>query len=483
MTMLETTQYWLTRFWFQRAMGLIYLIGFLIAVNQYLPLLGNDGLQPVQLYLRRVSFWKAPSLLWINCSDRFILVISWFGVLLSILALSGLSDSFGMVVSVVCWSLLWLFYLSLVNVGQTFYGFGWEMILLESGFLTIFLGSSNVRVPMFVLWLLKWVLFRIMFGAGMIKLRADPCWRDLTCMFYHYETQPLPNPLSWYFHHQPKWMHKAAVLFNHFVELPIPWLYFAPSPLREIAGGFTILFQIILIFSGNLSWLNYITIALCIPCFDDRFFSHLSPHISLLKAPLDLPPLSMLHVAFVFALTLVVLLLSIRPARNLFSRRQLMNASFDPLHLVNTYGAFGSVTRERMEIVIEGTDAIFPDASASWREYEFKAKPGAINRRPPLVSPYHFKIDWQMWFAAMSSAMMHPWIFPFVEKLLAGDAKTLGLLGRNPFPDAPPKFIRARLYRYRFTARDDPSGNFWQRTFVREYLPPLSLDDFRSGKI
>ena len=163
-----------------------------------------------------------------------------------------------------------MIYLSLVNVGQTFYGFGWETMLTEIGFLAIFLGSSDTRAPVVVMWLIVWVLFRTMFGAGMIKLRSDPCWRDLTCLFYHYETQPLPNPLSWYLHHSPPWTHKAGVLFTHFAQLVVPWFYFAPAPLCYWAGGLTILFQITLILSGNLSWLNYITIVLCIPCFDDR---------------------------------------------------------------------------------------------------------------------------------------------------------------------------------------------------------------------
>jgi hypothetical protein len=376
------------------------------------------------------------------------------------------------------WTLLWAFYLSLVNVGQTFYGFGWEMILLETGFLAIFLGSNDTRPPGIVVWLLLWVLFRIMFGAGMIKIRADACWRELTCMFYHYETQPLPNPLSWYFHHLPRWLHKASVLFNHFVELPIPWLYFAPAPLCYIAGGFTILFQIILILSGNLSWLNYVTIVLCIPCFDDKFLSRF------FTLPAAIPTqTSIVHQGLVIALALLILWLSIAPARNLFSRRQLMNASFEPLRLVNTYGAFGSVTRQRMEITIEGTNAEFPGENAEWREYQFKGKPGAISRCPCIVSPYHYKLDWQMWFAAMSSHWVHPWFVRLIAKLLAGDKNVVGLMAYNPFPDAPPKFIRAQLYHYRFTLPGDSSGNWWTRSWVAIYLPPTALSDLELARI
>ena len=462
------TEFWLTRLCFQRALGIIYLIAFLTAANQFIPLLGERGLQPVRRLLRHVRFRHAPSLFWINCSDRFITAAIWCGIAFSVFATSGLSESFGLAVSMSTWALLWIIYLSLVNVGQTFYGFGWETMLAETGFLAIFLGSSDTRPPTAVMWLIVWVLFRTMFGAGMIKMRADPCWRDLTCLFYHYETQPLPNPLSWYLHHSPRWMHKTGVLFTHFAQLVVPWFYFAPAPICYWAGALTILFQITLILSGNLSWLNYITIMLCIPCFDDRLLARL------ISIPHSVPEkMTLPHEIAVIGLVALVLYLSIRPARNLFSRRQLMNASFEPLHLVNTYGAFGAVTRQRLEVVIKGTDAEFPDASPEWREYEFKGKPGDVQRRPCIVSPYHWRLDWQMWFAAMSPPEFHPWIFILVQKLLEGEKRILSLLAHNPFPNAPPKYIRADWYQYRFTKPGEHA--WWTRTFVAEYFPPMTL--------
>jgi len=462
------TEFWLTRFCFQRALGCIYLIAFLIATSQFIPLLGERGLQPVRRFLRRVPFRRAPSLFYIHCSDRFITAAIWCGIALSLFAVTGWSESFGLIVSMIAWALLWMIYLSLVNVGQTFYGFGWETMLAETGFLAIFLGSSDAHPPVVVMWLIVWVLFRTMFGAGMIKLRSDPCWRNLTCLFYHYETQPLPNPLSWYLHHSPPWTHKTGVLFTHFAQLVVPWFYFAPAPLCYLAGGLTILFQITLILSGNLSWLNYITIVLCIPCFDDRLLGRL---ISISHSvPMQM---TLVHKIAVGALTVIVIALSWRPARNLFSSRQLMNASFEPLHLVNTYGAFGAVTRERFEVVIKGTDAEYPDANAEWREYEFKGKPGDVNRRPCIVSPYHWRLDWQMWFAAMSPPEFHPWIFALVEKLLEGEKRILRLFARNPFPNAPPKFIRADWYRYQFTKPGD--RGWWARTYAGEYLPAITL--------
>ncbi|MDP3920731.1 MAG: lipase maturation factor family protein [Candidatus Omnitrophota bacterium] len=465
--------YWLTRFCFQRALGFIYTIGFLIIIRQYVPLLGENGLYPVSNFLEVVSFWQAPSLFWIDASDRTLLILGWSGLTLAILALTGLSDAYGVWFSAAVWAVLWIFYQSFVNVGQTFYGFGWESILLETGFLAIFMGSSDTRPPPLVIWMLRWVLFRIMFGAGMIKLRADSCWRDLTCMDYHYETQPIPNPLSWYFHKMPAAWHKGGVLYTHFVELIVPWAYFIPRHAGYAAGIVTILFQGILILSGNLSWLNYITIVISMACFDDRFLARMMR----LRIP-EFRPDSWRRRGVLIALSVLIVILSIPPALNLFSKRQLMNASFTPLHLVNTYGAFGSVTRTRNEVIIEGTDSPVLGPAAVWKEYEFKCKPGNVARAPCLMSPYHWRLDWQIWFAAMNTFTNHPWFLNLVAKLLQNDGPVLSLLDHNPFPDTPPEFIRAELYEYHFTTAEErrSTGHWWKRTFVRSYLPPLSLD-------
>jgi len=474
----EVTHYWLTRFCFQKALGFVYFIAFLIAINQFRPLIGEHGLYPVPLFLKRANFWDAPSLFWLDSSDRFISLILWGGLVLAVAALTGLSDNFGIYVSTAVWFLLWFFYLSLVNIGQVFYGFGWETLLLETGFLAIFLGSSDTSPPKIVIWLLLWVLFRVMFGAGLIKLRGDQCWRDLTCMNYHYETQPLPNPLSWYFHKLPPLLHKAETLFTHFVELVAPWGLFLPPPFRYITGILMLVFQGTLILSGNLSWLNYITIVLCIPCFDDKFLSRFIP----VSVP-AVEPLGWMRQGFVFALLALVLYLSIRPTVNLISPRQVMNTSFEPLHLVNTYGAFGSVTRTRNEIIIQGTGDTVITGATKWRDYEFKGKPGDVRRQPCIVSPYHYKLDWQIWFAAMSPYYYHPWFLNLTAKLLKGDRATLKLLANDPFPNAPPRYIRAELYEYHFTGSRKKTGAWWQRTYVREYLPPVSLQDPEFARI
>ena len=487
-------QYWLTRMIFLRVLGGLYAVAFLALANQLSPLLGADGLLPVHLYLEEIAaaagsrwaaFWQLPSLMWIEDGDLFMSAFAWLGVTLSLLLVLGHA-------TVPHVAALWLLYLSFVNVGQLFYGYGWEILMLESGFLAIFLcplrggwkGQAGNVPDKAVVWLLRWVLFRVMFGAGLIKLRGDPCWWDLTCLVYHYETQPIPNPVSWYLHQMPTWFHQLGVIFNHVVELVAPFLIFGPRRLR-VAGGLSIaLFQILLIVSGNLSWLNYLTLALCIACFDDcqwrriiplRFrFAAIAWRDLLATFHGDSPHLTPPRVYVRYILLALVLYLSINPVVNMVSPRQMMNSSFDPFRIVNTYGAFGSVGKVRREVILQGTEERVLAESTTWLEYEFKCKPGDPERRPCVVSPYHHRLDWQIWFAAMADYRSQPWLVHLVYKLLTGDAAVAALLGHNPFPETPPAYIRAELYEYEFTDFDDCTGAWWRRRRLGEYLPALS---------
>jgi hypothetical protein len=324
-----------------------------------------------------------------------------------------------------------------------------------------------------VIWLLRWLVFRVMLGAGLIKLRGDPCWRDFTCLIYHYQSQPMPNPLSWYFHHLPIIVHKAGVAFNHVAELIAPWLCLVPLRKVTITGGLLIVvFQGILILSGNLSWLNWLTIVIAISCFDDRALAHVLPvHAGALHG------IAMPHQLALAGLGLIVAGLSVLPVLNMISPRQAMNASFEPLHIVNTYGAFGSVSKERYEVVLEGTADTAVTDSSVWKEYEFKGKPGDPAHTPPIVAPYHLRLDWLMWFAGLDRAYAEPWIGQLVVRLLQNDRPTLSLIRVNPFPDRPPAWIRANLYEYRFTsgAEKRATGRWWSREPVGAYVPPLSL--------
>jgi hypothetical protein len=476
--------YWVVRLLFQRGLALIYLLAFLVAATQFRALAGEDGLLPIDQYLRRRSFRERPSLFYLWPDDRLIGATAWLGVALSGLALLGvpgwLPQPFVLPASVLLWALLWVLYLSFVNAGQTFYGFGWESMLLETGFLAIFLGAGETAAPALVIWLLRWVLFRNMFGAGLIKLRGDDCWRDLTCMDYHYETQPMPNPVSWFAHHLPDRFHRLEVLGNHVLELAVPFLYFAPQPFAALAGVATIGFQGWLMLTGNFSWLNALTVVLAVSTFSDGVLASVFPIVAPGTTPLPLPML-----VAVVLVTLLVLALSVRPARNILSTDQLMNTAFDPLHLVNTYGAFGSITKRRFQIVVEGTTADDPDED-DWVAYEFKGQPVAVDERPPQWAPYHLRLDWQLWFAAMSpSPRRHPWFLRLLEQLLDGDEAALGLLASNPFPDEPPTQVRALRYQYRFTTPEQraSTGRWWTRERVGTYVRPVSSDEVRDAGV
>lgn len=463
---------WLTRLLLLRGIGCISLIAFLVALNQFRPLLGERGLLPVPLFIKQVPFTESPSIFYLFPRDWAFAAFSWIGVVLSCVAISGIAERYSTWWSVGLWAAIYLIYLSFVNVGQTFYGFGWESILLESCFFAMFLGSSRVVPQLIPILFFRWLLFRIMFGAGLIKIRGDACWRDLTCLNYFYETQPMPNPLSWFLHWGPEWSHKFGVLFNHFSELIVPFFYFLPQPFAGIAGVITILFQLSIAISGNLSWLNWLTIVIAFSTIDAKFL-HLAGHALDMRVPS--PAFQWLNLLFAG----VVILLSIPVVLNMISPGQIMNTTYNPFQIVGSYGAFGSITRPRYEVVIEGTpDAVITPAT-QWKAYEFKAKPGDVMRMPPQIAPYHLRIDWLMWFAAMGNYRQYPWFVNLVAKLLEGDKPVLSLLHSNPFPGTPPRRIRARLFEYHFTTPEEHkrTGAWWTRTYVESYFPAVSLSD------
>jgi len=487
----EPPSYWLTRFLILRLLGLVYFVAFLSLAQQVLPLIGDDGLLPARLFLDRVAeslgsrtdgFLRLPSLFWLGHSDRLLVALAWVGAGLSLLVLAGLANAILMLA-------LWALYMSFVHIGQLWYGYGWEIQLLETGFLATFLcplvdpRPFPRRAPSWVvITLFRWLIFRIMLGAGLIKLRGDACWRDLTCLYYHYETQPIPNPVSRWLHFLPTWLHRVGGAFNHLSELVAPWFAFGPRLARHLAGAVLLAFQLTLIVSGNLSFLNWLTIVPILACFDDGLLSHVTPRRLVERArqaAAAARPSRAQNVA-VAGLALVVAALSFFPVRNMLSPRQAMNTSFDPLALVNTYGAFGSVGKERDEIVFEGTSDATLDADTHWKEYEFFCKPGDPMRRPCVIAPYQYRLDWQIWFAAMASPRDYPWTVHFAWKLLQNDPGTLSLLAHDrplPFPDEPPRYVRALRYRYRFVPPGDPSGAWWERTVLGEWLPPLAADD------
>ncbi|MGY1750764.1 lipase maturation factor family protein [Modestobacter sp. SYSU DS0511] len=460
---------WLSRLVVTRGVAVVYLLAFVAALRQGPALLGTHGLTPVPRFLRHASFRRAPSLFHWRWSDGLFAGVCWAGIALSLAVLTGLADRLPVAGWMALWLALWGLYLSIVNVGQIWYGFGWETLLLETGFLMVFLGPAHVAPPTLVLWLLAWLLFRLEFGAGLIKLRGDRCWRDLTCLDFHHETQPMPGPLSWWFHRLPPRLHRVETLANHVTQLVVVFGLLAPQPVASAAALVVVITQGYLVISGNFAWLNWLTLVLALGLIDGSWYAAVLPVDP--PAQLDSPPW---FAAVSIALTVLVAVLSVAPVRNLLSRQQRMNTSFDPLRLVNSYGAFGSVTRVRRELVVEATDEPGPDAV--WREYEFRGKPGDPYRRPPQWAPYHLRLDWLMWFVALSPAYGRSWLTAFLGKLLDADPATLRLLRSAPFGDRPPAAVRVLVYRYRFTTRAErrESGAFWHRTYERELVPPVT---------
>ena len=482
--------YWLTRFVILRLLGVVYAVAFLVTANQILPLIGSDGLLPIELFINRLQpvfgssfegFLRLPSLFWFIHSDTALLVAAWTGVVLSCVVAGGFANALLL-------AILWGLYMSFVHLGQDWYGYGWELQLLETGFLAIFLCPlldarpfPRREPPLPILWLFRWLIFRMMLGAGLIKLRGDPAWRDLTALYYHFETQPLPNPLSRWLHFLPKPALRFGVGFNHLAELVAPWFVFWPRFGRQISGAVILLFQIVLILSGNLSFLNWLTIVPALACFDDGFWSKILPKQLARRAELATAlavPSKAMRVTTWIVVSLVAIL-SIQPVANMLSAHQIMNTSFDPLDLVNTYGAFGTVGRERLNVIFEGTNAAVPDESADWKAYPYKGLPVELDKMPPQIAPYQLRLDWQMWFAAMSTPNEYPWTLHLVWKLLHNNPGALSLFRTNPFPGDPPRYVRAVLYQYEFRNPKDSNGFWWSRKQLGLWLPPLSADDPR----
>ncbi|SDP55836.1 Lipase maturation factor [Actinopolyspora xinjiangensis] len=462
------------RFVVRRLLALCYAMGFLCVINQFPALLGTNGLTPAPRFLRAVSFRRAPSLFHAHYSDRFVVGCGWFGLLLSAVAFLGLTDPLPLWASMAVWFLLWGLYLSVVNIGRIWYSFGWESLLLETGFLAAFLGPAHTEPPVLVIWLLCWLLFRVEFGAGLIKMRGDPVWRNLTALHHHHETQPMPGPLSRVFHRLPGPLHRVEVLANHFTQLVVPFGLFAPQPVATTAAVIMIVTQGWLMLSGNFAWLNLITITLAFAAMDTTLLGWV-PVGALTPGSAAVTATPLWHRAAVLALTVLMVVLSYWPVRNLLGRAQVMNRSFNKLHLANTYGAFGSVTRVRFEVVLEGRGA----EDDRWYEYGFRGKPGEVTRRSPQVAPYHLRLDWLMWFVAISPSYGRGWLERLVVAMLRDERRILSLLRHNPFPHAPPRHVRARLFRYRFStpAERRESGAWWVRTPVSELIPAVSLDD------
>ena len=479
----ERTTFHLSRWLFLRGLGCIYLIAFLSLWVQIHGLVGSNGILPAGQYLEVVrqqigteGYYLVPTLFWLNPSDAFLHFLCAGGVLLSLVLIAGFVPSFALVG-------LWAFYLSLVTVGQVFLSFQWDVLLLEAGFLAIFFAPLQLRDTFThasqsstaFLWLLRWLLFRLMFASGFVKLASDEVWRNLTALNFHYETQPLPTWFGWYAHQLPEGFHKASTIGMFAAELVVPFLVFAPPRPRTVGCLGLIVLQILIILTGNYCFFNLLTIVLCLLLIDDVMWKALLPKQFMPTIhTIEKSPRQYKRIGIGVAAVLLFLLSSIRFGGQLFREAQLPDVAWvAPLRSVNTYGLFADMTESRPEIIVEGSND-----RITWKTYQFRWKPGDPKVAPKWVAPHQPRLDWQMWFAALQGSYRNtPWFLNFMGALLQDKSEVLQLLAENPFPDSPPRYVRATLYDYKFTdlTTKRSEGTWWSREWKRIYCPAISL--------
>jgi hypothetical protein len=451
---------------FLRGLAVVYLIAFASLLPQVDGLIGSNGILPAHDYLDAVRsdygvgrYALFPTLAWFSSSDTFLHAMVWAGIVMAVLLLAG-------IVPLPATIGLYLLYLSICTIGQEFYSFQWDSLLLEVGFAAFLVAPPGIR-PSYrtppsrvAVWVFRFLVFRLMFESGAVKLLSgDPVWRNLTALSYHYETQPLPTPVAWYAHQLPLFLQKVSVVGTFVVELVVPFLFFTTRQFRIVAAWIVIAFQLMIAVTGNYTFFNLLTILLCVFLFEVKRPERTSWNARFVAVVLVAVGFLQLLGMFGIAAN------SVEPFSSINFRAQ-------TFHLVNSYGLFAVMTTSRMEIVIEGSND-----GQTWQAYEFKYKPGDTKRRLPWVAPYQPRLDWQMWFAALSDFRSNPWFQQFMLRLLEGRPEVTSLLARNPFPNSPPRFIRALAYDYHFTdwaARRQTSA-IWTRTLRGDYFPAVSL--------
>ncbi len=478
--------YFKSRDLFVRSLGAIYLIAFVSLWLQIDGLVGEQGILPIGQHLQLArgqlgpdAFFLFPTLCWFSSSDAFLHFLCGAGAIISVLLMAGLGP-------VLCLSLLFVLYLSLTIAGQTFLSFQWDILLLETGFLAIFFapcrwrmnGDSEAPFSRVGFFLLKLLLFKLMFMSGVVKMTSgDDSWWNLTALDYHYWTQPLPTVIGWWADQHAEWFKKFSVGFSLIVEIVAPFFIWAPRRLRQLAAGSLIALQIAIAATGNYCFFNLLTIALCLLLIDDAFLSRwIGAARCAVRGPRRaraLPAIAVLIITL--PINAMFLFSALEPAREWPRPIAAFAGYLEPFRIVNGYGLFRVMTKSRPEIIVEGSAD-----GTDWRPYEFNWKPGALDKAPAWAAPHQPRLDWQMWFAALGNYRRNPWFVSLLERLLHNTPAVTRLLAHNPFPENPPRFVRARLYEYRFATwvEHRETGEWWKREERGEYLPAISLENF-----
>ena len=472
----EPARYELITWLFLRLLGCIYLSAFSSLALQIKGLVGEDGILPMGMYLQRASeyfghaaYYKLPTLFWISTSDQFLVGCCIAGMVFSLFLICNVFKRTSLVVLYILW-------LSLYYAGQDFLQFQWDLLLVECGFLAIFLPTRSA----IIVWLYRWLAFRFIFLGGFVKIASgDSSWDNLTALTYHFETQPLPTTLAWYAHHLPQHVLMFFTGATLFIELLLPFFIFLPRNFRLVTAFGFLLLQILIILTGNYNYFNLLSITFCLFLFDDAAIRWLFPEK--LKERLMRKNISaqVTRLNFTVAAVVATIILSASTAHlwRIFTASALpvltpLARVISPLNIVNNYGPFAVMTKVRNEIVIEGSND-----NKHWQEYKFKYKPGDLHKRPEWIIPHQPRLDWQMWFAALGPPSRYPWFRNLIYRLLQNSPDVTKLLAHNPFPDSPPRYIRALFYEYHFSTKQqrENEGLWWTRTLKGAYLKSVSI--------
>jgi hypothetical protein len=453
--------------YFPQLLGMVYLLAFGSLLVQVQGLYGSQGILPIHDLVTDIhrragprAFLRFPSIFLINPSDTVLTASAVLGVCLSIYLLAGLPPLPALV-------LLWLIYLSFASLGQEFLSYQWDALLLETGFMTIFLPLANPDWPVVCL-AYQLFIFRFMFSAGTVKLTSrDPNWRNLRAMCFHYETQPIPNRIAWYAHQLPEGIQKLSTLATFLFELVVPFLALGPAPVKLACFCLLVCFQGLIILTGNYGFFNCLTIVLAVPLLEDRYLGFLGRGLT----PAAGMPFFSTPAGAVFG---IALLLNILQICRLFLRPQWLSRILSRCgrwQISNPYGLFAVMTTERYEFVIEGSRNL-----QEWLPYEFRWKPGGPAVPPRQAAPHQPRLDWQMWFAALNPGYVEEWLSRLLRRLLEGSPAVLGLFRTIPFSPVPPDYIRLVVYRYHFSdvATQRASGRWWNRSEIGR-SEPMSL--------
>jgi lipase maturation factor 1 len=480
------------RWLFLRALGLIYFSAFYSLVFQIRGLIGPEGILPADGYLQAVAqnfghfsrLWYAPTLLWLSSGSPMLVALCWTGMVGSVLLVLNIWPRGMLAIAFVC-------FLSFVSAAQDFSGYQSDGMLLEAGFLSLFLAPPGFRPGLGTahppqrasLFLLLWEWFRIYFESGVVKLASgDPQWRHFTAMDEYYQNGPLPTWIGWYVQHLPHWFHAASVFATLATELGLVWMMFLPRRWRIALFFIVTAWQIPVILTANYTFLNYLVLCLGILLVDDRFFSRVLPRAVEPEhsAESTVQPIRFAYRTLKLSLSALILtwIFYVTTAEMIwiFGRAPLPTTpvvALEPFRIANQYGLFAVMTRGRYEIEFQGSND-----GQTWVSYPFRYKPQDLNKRPGLYAPYQPRLDWNLWFASLGSWREYP-IVPNTEVRLLENAKdVLALFAGNPFPSAPPEQIRAVIWQYWFTSMSEKrtSGLWWRRQYLGLYGPTLERE-------